>query len=396
MVQFHIWSMWFLSSLIYIYYPFFIALMLAGMFIAISRTSWFIIWIGLEINIYSFIPILLHFNIYKRKETTAKYFLVQALGSARLLVATLAISTQPTISSILFIFSLLLKAGLPPIHFWFPRIMAILPWFSCFLLTTLQKIAPTILLIHIFPKNSEIILLLGAIIALTGALGGINQTQLRTILAYSSISQTGWIIASAQLTHKLSSIVFINYILTISAIILILSFFQWTSANESNILILQPKIITIFLITLLINLAGIPPFPGFFFKILILYKLALIKAIKSRLILILSSIISLYFYIKIIINSFIRISRKVYIKEPLSTFTLKITLVLVFLLRVLVLVPISPFFIYAMTILNKPQRYWNHIFHIWSMRRSFRNLNKTSNSDRTRSTRAILRKRSTI
>lgn len=295
--------MWFLSSLIHLYSPFFVCLIIAGILISISRNSWFIVWIGLEINIYSFIPLLLYCDIYKRKEAAAKYFLVQALGSAMILTATLSISTHPVLSSTIFISRLLLKAGLAPIHFWYPRIIAILPWFSCALLSTIQKLAPILLLICIFPINSQTIINLGAIIVLIGGFGGINQTQLRTIIAYSSIRQRGWIITASQISIKLRSIILINYILSVSTIILIFAYIQWWSGNERNYLYKQLNIILLFLIITLINLAGVPPFPGFMLKAITIYKLTLIRAIKTSIIIILGSIISLYFYLKIIFNT---------------------------------------------------------------------------------------------
>lgn len=333
--------MWPLTPLIRIYYPFFITLIFLGIFLAISSHSWFSTWIGLEINLYSFIPLLLHSNIQKRKEAAAKYFIAQATGSALLLTATLTTRVYPTLRSTIFLARLLLKGGLAPIHYWYPRIMAISSWFSCYLLSSLQKIAPLALIISSFPINRQTMLLLGTFITLLGGIGGINQTQLRAIIAYSSIGQTGWIIVAAQSSTLLRTLIIINYIITIRATILILSYIEWRAGNESS-LQNNRKLNTFLLIILIINLSGLPPLPGFFFKAITIIKLLTIKAIKSTLTVIIGSIIRLYFYLKIIFNTLFRASNKIYLNENHRWSIQNIIISLLSFLRIFIIMLIAP------------------------------------------------------
>jgi NADH-ubiquinone oxidoreductase chain 2 len=100
---------------------------MSGSLIAISASSWLGAWIGLEINLLSFIPLMSDkFNQFST-EAALKYFLTQALASSILLfgVLYLGISNQLTFSSsleetslnILLSSTLLLKMGAAPFHF---------------------------------------------------------------------------------------------------------------------------------------------------------------------------------------------------------------------------------------------------------------------------------------
>lgn len=337
--------MWLLTPLIRLYYPFFIFLIILGIFLRLSSHSWFIIWIGLEINLYSFIPFLLHSNIQKRKEAAAKYFIAQASGSTLLLTATLTSSSLPLTRSIIFITRLILKAGLAPMHFWFPRTIAVSRWFTCYLLSTVQKIAPSILLISIFQIRPRLILISGGLISIIGGIIGINQTQLRAIIAYSSIGQIGWVISASQVSFITRSLIFINYLISISIIIIIFSHIEINTLNEPNTTWVGPKPLIFVLILLIINLRGIPPFPGFFFKIIIVIKLLYINAIKSTLLLILGSIIRLYFYLKIIFITILNSSNKKIIVNTILTTTHKYTLILLRTTRLFIIFIIFPIII---------------------------------------------------
>jgi len=89
--------------------------------------------------------------------------------------------------------TLLLKRGAGPLHWWFPGVIEGLRWENCALLITVQKAAPLILMSYLIEINifTLRIILLSTIV---GSIGGLNQTSVRKILTYSSISNTGWIL----------------------------------------------------------------------------------------------------------------------------------------------------------------------------------------------------------
>ena len=272
-----------------------------GILIAITSNNWISIWIGLELNLYSFIPLILHSNSNQEKEASIKYFLTQALASIILLFASI-----PTINpnwTVIIIFRIIIKLGIAPCHFWFPSVINSITWPICWTLTTLQKIAPIFILTHAFLNLSPLLIFfISASSTITGRLGGLNQTQIRAIIAYSSIAHIGWITARAIISPFIAAIYFLCYIMIITALIQSLS--KSTSQTSNVYLKTQPNTIKIITLINLFRLAGLPPIFGFFPKLLILLFLLSKNFILLPLILVFSSTINLYFYLKLAFNIF--------------------------------------------------------------------------------------------
>jgi len=164
--------------------------------IALSRTNWLFLWIAIEINILRFIPIITSSKSNQETEATIKYFIAQALGSRIILITRLAQWSTHSfqLSNIILISAIILKLGMAPFHFWFPPVMTSLSWISCTILATWQKLAPLIILAFLLNECAPFYIMTIAIInALLGGIIGINQSHLRTIIAYSSITHIGWI-----------------------------------------------------------------------------------------------------------------------------------------------------------------------------------------------------------
>ena len=283
----------------------FLLFIFLGMIIAVSSPHWFGVWIGLEINIYSFLPFISGIGSTPtsslRQEAATKYFFSQAVGSIILLTSALAIYTD--IHSIIlafFLIAILLKAGAAPFHFWYPRVIAILPWPTCWLLSTIQKLLPLFLLIKFYPFRPWVILIAGTIIVIVGGIGGLNQTQLRAIIAYSAIGQIGWLTASIQLSTEIAIVMFINYLVTIRGIILLFTVIESKTGDEPSLYRNRHPIIIVIIVILLISLAGIPVFVGFYPKLFLIKTLVCSGFYKTVTFLIIGSLLNLYYYLKII------------------------------------------------------------------------------------------------
>jgi len=88
--------------------------------------------------------------------------------------------------------ALALKVGLAPAHFWLPEVLQGLDLTTGLILSTWQKLAPFALIVQVAPSvNSYLMITLGLASTFIGGWGGLNQTQLRKILAYSSIAHLG-------------------------------------------------------------------------------------------------------------------------------------------------------------------------------------------------------------
>ena len=144
--------------MIYINKPFIIitsSTLIISSLIALSRTNWILLWIAMEINILSFIPIITISKKNQETEATIKYFIAQALGSSLILITSISQWTTSSLpyTDIILRGAILLKLGIAPIHFWFPSVITSLSWISCIILATWQKLAPLIILSFILIQD---------------------------------------------------------------------------------------------------------------------------------------------------------------------------------------------------------------------------------------------------
>lgn len=338
------------------YLPLFSSTLLLGTFIAISSNQWIYVWMGLEINILSFVPLIISTSNNQETESAVKYFLAQATGSGLLLLGALnhffspLLFTGEKISIILILLGLITKLGIAPCHFWFPSVIAGLSWIICLILSTWQKLIPLLIIIFLIKiNNTHLSLLPAALRRLIGGLGGLNQTQLRPLLAYSSIGHLGWIFATRVHSSAVSMIYFLTYALIITSVIVILNIASFKSLKHFSSLSKTPILLSSLIILTLLSLGGLPPITGF------LPKWAAIDLIINTgqwtllIILISGSLINLSYYLNIIFNLILKTDHSYKLKSTiLSTTPILISIPACWILPLILL--IIP---YAMTILNK-------------------------------------------
>lgn len=305
--------------------------------IALSSSHWLILWVALEVNIISFLPLISISTQFQETEASIKYFLFQALGSRFLLLG----SFNPSLYFLIFI-GILVKLGIAPFHFWFPSVINAINWPICLLLTTWQKIVPIFILITSrFFHLSSLILAIASLNALVGGLGGLNQTQIRPLLAYSSIGHIGWILAASSISAFTRSIYFFIYILISTTLFIFLFFIQVNSSNLFSTLVSSNFFAFSILTILLLSLGGLPPLTGFFPKWLVLSGFS---NLLTPFILILGSLINLFYYLNICFSSALANVSPIFSKQTYSLSFLRF-----FILSTLTL-PIL--FFYALILLN--------------------------------------------
>lgn len=241
-------------------------------------------------------------------EASLKYFLTQALASSVFLFATILFLLNSDATSnysieIIIFSSLLLKRGSAPFHFWFPNVIEGLSWLNALILITWQKIAPLILISYIIFKPLIIIRII--LSRLIGALGGINQTSLRKLIAYSSINHLGWILASIYNSNLLWITYFLFYSFLTFTIIFIFNIFKTSHVNQLFRLIFHSKSMKFFLFFNLLSLGGLPPFLGFLPKWLVIQSLTINNQLFLLTFIVLITLITLYFYIRLSYRAFI-------------------------------------------------------------------------------------------
>ena len=206
------------SILIFVTFPFSLMMIFLvgfGRLLRVSSCSWVGIWRGLELNMLCFLPILIQIGGFQRVESGVKYFLVQAFGSVFLLFSGVILDrAMSSFFSMFFfyflIFSLILKLGVFPFHWWVPGVIGGMGWLSLAILLTWQKFAPVLLIFNCMGA-CLLVVRMGCFSSLIGGLGGIGQGNSRLLLSYSSIGHLGWIIAIGGLSYFVGVLYFIVY-----------------------------------------------------------------------------------------------------------------------------------------------------------------------------------------
>nr|YP_006460134.1 NADH dehydrogenase subunit 2 [Papilio bianor]AEI26102.1 NADH dehydrogenase subunit 2 [Papilio bianor]AGG19624.1 NADH dehydrogenase subunit 2 [Papilio bianor] len=285
---------------------FFYFILIFSTLISISSNSWLGCWIGLEINLLSFIPLISNHKNLLSSEAALKYFLTQAIASINFLFSILIKMILlknfeiNNLISIMINSSLLMKMGSAPFHFWFPNIIEGLSWINCFILMTWQKISPMILLSYYM--NNNFLMMIMIINVIVGVLGGINQTSLRKLMAFSSINNLGWMLISFMISENLWLFYLVMYSFLISILCFTLNLLNTYFINQLFIINMN-SIIKISLFINFMSLGGLPPFLGFFPKWITINFLIMNKFYIISFIFIMMSLIMLFFYIRIIYSS---------------------------------------------------------------------------------------------
>nr|QTF74320.1 NADH dehydrogenase subunit 2 [Sphecapatoclea sp.] len=285
----------------------FISILMMGTMISISANSWLSAWMGLEINLLAFIP-LMSDNKLMSTESSLKYFLTQALASSVLLFAVILYLLNSNkmnsnfIMEMMIFSSLLLKSGSAPFHFWFPNVMEGLSWINTLILMTWQKIAPLMLISYIIFK--PLMLMSTLLSALIGALGGMNQTSLRKLMAYSSINHLGWMLMAMYNSNSQWMMYFLMYSFLTFMMIYMFNAFKVSHINQLFNLFFHSKTMKFFLFFNLLSLGGLPPFLGFFPKWLVIQSLTFNKQMFLLSFMVLTALITLFFYMRLSYSAF--------------------------------------------------------------------------------------------
>nr|ANE20146.1 NADH dehydrogenase subunit 2 [Canis lupus familiaris] len=286
------------------------ATIMTGTMIVMLSSHWLLIWIGFEMNMLAIIPILTKKYNPRAMEASTKYFLTQATASMLLMMGVtinLLYSGQWVISkisnpiaSIMMTTALTMKLGLSPFHFWVPEVTQGITLMSGMILLTWQKIAPMSILYQISPSiNTNLLMLMALTSVLVGGWGGLNQTQLRKIMAYSSIAHMGWMAAIITYNPTMMVLNLALYILmTLSTFMLFMLNSSTTTLSLSHMWNKFPLITSMILI-LMLSLGGLPPLSGFIPKWMIIQELTKNNMIIIPTLMAITALLNLYFYLRL-------------------------------------------------------------------------------------------------
>nr|WNH37025.1 NADH dehydrogenase subunit 2 [Venefica tentaculata] len=281
-----------------------------GTTITFASSHWLLAWMGLEINTLAILPLMAQHHHPRAVEASTKYFLTQATAAALVLFSATSNAWMtgnweiqqpfhPTIITITML-ALGLKVGLAPMHFWLPEVLQGLDLNTGLILSTWQKLAPMVLIYQLSLEiNQTTMITIGLASALVGGWGGLNQTQLRKILAYSSIAHMGWMMIVMSYSPNLMMLNLMIYIIMTSTAFMTLKTMSATKINTLGTSWTKAPILTVITMLTMLSLGGLPPMTGFMPKWLILQELTKQGLPLTATLMAMTALLSLFFYMRI-------------------------------------------------------------------------------------------------
>nr|YP_009176388.1 NADH dehydrogenase subunit 2 [Prosthiostomum siphunculus]ALI86953.1 NADH dehydrogenase subunit 2 [Prosthiostomum siphunculus] len=242
---------------------FLIVIIILGNFLTISGSNLFIIYLGMEINMFGIIPFIIlnsNYNIGKIN-VGIYYFLVQVFGSILFLWGALINI------SLLGIIGFAIKMGVSPFFLWVPSIFKRLDWFSIIIISTIQKIPSFVVLREVFDFQNNIGLLV-CFSGLSVAAVGIHYSNnnIKLVLAWSSVGNMSLTFYLIMVNSQAAIMYFFSYcsVVIIIGLILIKNTIESTNfwsevSGKSDLLQSLALGILIF--------SGLPPLLGFQWKL---------------------------------------------------------------------------------------------------------------------------------
>ncbi len=319
------------------YFTLYLSIILSTMIIT-SSYSFLILYLGLELLSFSLYSIILTNKNNICIEATIKFFIIGSISSFLFLFGVSLIygtsgtidfhlinksilenqifsNTSLQIGLCLIIFGLIFKLGAVPFHFWIPDTYQASSNTILIIISTIPKFAALSMSYRIlsdtfFNLNNELeilFIIIGIISLFIGNIFALSQKNIRRLLGYSTVSNSGFIFFSF-LSSDINDFTFVCFymiiycisILGIFGIILTINNknFDYTY-NFKNLYKISP-ILCITLTIFIFSLAGIPPTAGFFAKFFILKNIMSYGYFELSIYILIMSIISLFYYLNII------------------------------------------------------------------------------------------------
>ena len=318
-------------------YPILILSSVLGMMIMISSNDLIVFYMGLELQSLA-LYVLATFNRDQLKSSEAglKYFVLSALSSGLLLYGCSLIygftgSTNfnlianqldaneyaLTFGIVFILVGLAFKISAVPFHMWAPDVYEGSPTTVTLFFTIVPKVAALTVFIrflyvpflNLIDQWQTILVFLSVASMLFGAIAAIGQTNLKRLIAYSSIGHVGYALAGLATGSNdgiQNSVIYIMiYILMNLGLFSCLLMMRRNNEYFENIddlsgLSKNHPLLSISLLVILFSLAGIPPLAGFFAKFYI-FKSVLEQSMYFLAIVgLLSTVIAAFYYLRII------------------------------------------------------------------------------------------------
>lgn len=294
---------------------------LLGMFVMMSGSNFLLLYLGLELlTLSSYALVALRRDNAVASEAAMKYFVLGAMASGFLLygmsmmygatgsldvnevfkaIASRKVNHQVLVFGLVFIVAgLAFKLGAAPFHMWVPDVYQGAPTAVTLLIGAAPELAAFAIAIRLLVEGllplaidwQQMLALLAIASLLIGNLAAIAQTNLKRMLAYSTISQMGFVLLglvagvvndntyNAQFAYSASMFYIVTYVLTTLAsfgIILLLAREGFESEEIVDLAGLNQRspLFAGVMAVAMFSLAGLPPLVGFYAKLSVLQAL---------------------------------------------------------------------------------------------------------------------------
>ena len=318
-------------------YPILILSSVLGMMVMISSNDLMVFYMGLELQSLA-LYVLATFNRdnLKSSEAGLKYFVLSALSSGLLLYGCSLIygfagSTNfdiianqlnsneyiLTFGIVFILVGLAFKISAVPFHMWAPDVYEGSPTTVTLFFTMVPKIAALTVFIrflyvpfvNLIDQWQMIIVFLSIASMLFGAIAAIGQTNLKRLIAYSSISHIGYALSGLATVSNQgiqSSIVYIIiYIIMNLGLFCCLLMLKkndkyYEDISDLSGLSKNNPLLSLSLLVILFSLAGIPPLAGFFAKFYIFKSIIEQSMYFLAIVGLLSTVVAAFYYLRII------------------------------------------------------------------------------------------------
>ena len=320
-------------------YPVLFIFSILGMLVMISANDLIILYISIELQSLSlYVLVALRRGSIKGSEAALKYFILGSIASAVILYGCSMVYSVVgatnyeiikqfsdqyfdnlilSLGLVLIISGIAFKLSAAPFHMWTPDVYEGSPTSVTTVLITLPKLAALIVLVNLllYPFQNQIITWVPIIIIISilsmaiGSISALKQDNLKRLFAFSTIANIGYVmIGLASVNDEAIKASFLYMFIYTLATLGVFSFImilrredrQLVTVSDISGLSRSKPLLALSVALLLLSLAGIPPFGGFFGKLFIFT--AAIEAGNLYLAIagVIFSVISAYYYLKII------------------------------------------------------------------------------------------------
>nr|AAL90618.1 NADH dehydrogenase subunit 2 [Brookesia therezieni]AAL90624.1 NADH dehydrogenase subunit 2 [Brookesia tuberculata] len=283
--------------------------LIVGTLITASSHHWLMAWAGLELNMLSVLVIMMQPKHPRAAEASIKYFLIQTIASAVMMFSGTLNAMQTgqwdisqltnNYASMMIMMAMLMKIGAAPIYFWLPEVMQGTTMKTTLIIATWQKIAPiTILFMTSNNMPQTTMIILGLVSIIIGGLGGINQTQVRKLMAYSSLANLGWTMVIFSLFPNTAMLNIIIYFIMLTPTFFLMETMMLKTLQDMTIAWTTSTTANIMLTLMFLSLSGLPPLTGFAPKLLILNELVTQNLAPIATMMAIMALLNLFFYMR--------------------------------------------------------------------------------------------------